>query len=96
MIQGNSGDGVILYGSQGTRNTLDTNFILDNGDDGVLVLSANNQIGQAIGLGPAGGGNVISGNAGDGVHILGPAARANAAPNNEIGTRIGLCFPRSA
>ena len=53
VIQGNSGDGVILYGSQGTRNTLDTNFILDNGGDGVLVLSATNQIGQAIGQGPS-------------------------------------------
>ena len=54
------------------------------------MLSANNQIGQAIGPGPAGAGNVISGNAGNGVHILGPAARGNVVANNEIGTQIGL------
>jgi len=92
VIQGNSAGGVILYGSQGTRNTLDTNFILDNGGDGVLVLSATNQIGQAIGQGPSGAGNVISGNAANGVHILGPSARGNVVSNNEIGTQIGLAF----
>ena len=40
VIQGNTGDGVIVYGSQGTGNTIATNFILDNGGDGVLMLSA--------------------------------------------------------
>ena len=75
LIQGNTGDGVIIYGTQGTGNTIATNFILDNGGDGVLVLSANNRIGQASGQGPAGDGNVISGNQGSGVHILDPAAK---------------------
>ena len=90
VIQGNSGDGVILYGTQGTRNTLASNFILDNGGDGVLALSANNQIGQATAQGPAGAENVISGNLANGVHILDPAARGNTVANNEIGTQIGL------
>src|SRR5262249_5213107 len=89
VIEGNSGDGVILYGTQGTGNTLGSNFILDNGGDGVLVLSASNRIGQAVGQGPAGGGNVISGNRGHGVHVLGPSARGNTIADNEIGTQIG-------
>ena len=90
VIQGNSGDGVIVYGTQGTRNTLASNFILDNGGDGVLVLSANNQIGEATAQGPAGAGNVISGNHGNGVDILGPAARGNVVASDEIGTQVGL------
>jgi hypothetical protein len=89
VIQGNKGDGVIVYGSQGTGNTIATNFILDNGGDGVLLLSANNHVGQASGQGPAGAGNVISGNQGNGVHILDPAAKGNTVANNEIGTQVG-------
>ena len=50
MIQGNRGDGVIVYGSEGTGNTIATNFILDNGGDGVLLLSASNHVGQASGI----------------------------------------------
>ncbi len=91
LIQGNTGDGVIVYGSQGTGNTIDSNFILDNGGDGVLLLSADNHVGQASGLsGPAGAGNLISGNSGNGVHILDPAAKGNTIANNEIGTQVGL------
>lgn len=89
VIQGNMGDGVILFGG-GTGNTIGTNFILDNGGDGVLVLSPSNHIGQASGVGLAGAGNLISGNAGNGVHILGTTARGNTVANNEIGTQVGL------
>ncbi len=90
VIEGNSGDGVIFYGSQGTRNTLASNFILDNGGDGVLAMSANNQIGEATAQGPSGAGNVISGNQGNGVYILGPSARGNVVVSDEIGTQVGL------
>ncbi len=81
---------MIVYGTQGTGNAIATNFILDNGGDGVLLLSADNQVGEANGQGPAGGGNVISGNADNGVHILDPAARGNTVANNEIGVQVGL------
>ncbi len=90
LIQGNTGDGVIVYGSQGTGNAIATNFILDNGGDGVLLLSADNHIGQTSGQGLAGAGNLISGNQGNGVHILDPAAKGNTVANNEIGTQVGL------
>jgi hypothetical protein len=91
LIQGNTGDGVIVYGVQGTGNTFASNFILDNGGDGVLLLSADNHVGQSsAAAGPAGAGNVISGNQGNGVHILGPLAKGNTVANNEIGTQIGL------
>jgi hypothetical protein len=90
IIQGNRGDGVIVYGTQGTGNAIDTNFILDNGGDGVLLLSAANHVGEASGAGLAGAGNLISGNQGNGVHILDPMARGNTVANNEIGTQVGL------
>ncbi len=90
VIEGNRGDGVIVHGPQGTGNAIDTNFILDNGGDGVLLLSASNHVGQANGQGLAGAGNVISGNAGNGVHILDSMAHGNTVANNEIGTQIGL------
>jgi hypothetical protein len=90
LIQGNTSDGVVIYGSQSTNNSLESNFILDNGGDGVLVLSASNQIGVASGQNLAGAGNLISGNEASGVHILGPAAHGNTVENNQIGTNVGL------
>ena len=87
VIQGNLSSGVVL---DGTLNAVESNFILDNGGDGVLVEAANNSIGLAIGLGASGAGNVISGNRVSGVHILGPSARGNIVASNEIGTQVGL------
>ncbi len=89
VIQGNIGSGVMLAGAVATGNAIESNFILDNGGDGVLVESAGNQVGRAIGQGPAGAGNVISGNLGDGVHILGATADGNTVTNNLIGVQIG-------
>jgi hypothetical protein len=89
VIQGNQADGIVLYGSLGTKNKVENNFILDNGTDGLLVMSADNQIGLATAAPPAGAGNVISGNHGNGVHILGPSAVGNVLVNNQIGTQIG-------
>ena len=53
MIQGNREAGVILYGPGATGNLVQGDFILDNGGDGVLVLSGNNEIGQPVGAGTA-------------------------------------------
>ena len=89
VIQGNQADGVVLYGPDGTKNQVESDFVLDNGTDGILVLSADNQIGLATAAPPAGAGNVISGNYGNGVHILGPSATGNVLVNNQIGTQIG-------
>lgn len=90
IIQGNSGDGVIVYGAQGTGNAIESNFILDNGGDGVLLLSADNHVGMPGLAGLAGSGNLISGNLGNGVHVLDTSARGNSVENNEIGTQLGL------
>ncbi len=89
VIQGNHGDGVFLSGPQGTGTLVEGNFILDNDANGVHVTNSNNLIGEPIGAGPAGGGNVISGN-NYGVAIIGLAAKGNILTNNEIGTDIGL------
>ncbi len=89
IIQGNIDAGVLLTTEEGTGNLVEGNFILDNGGDGVLLESSNNFVGEAIGEGPAGGGNVISGNQ-RGVVLSGIAARGNIIINNEIGTDVGL------
>ena len=86
VIQGNGEAGVILYGTDGTGNLVQGDFILDNGGDGVLVLSGNNQVGQPVGSQTAGGGDVISGNHSNGVFILGSAAQGNIVANDLIGT----------
>lgn len=89
VIMGNHGDGVQFAGPHGTGNLLEGNFILDNDAYGVHITTSNNLIGEAIGAGPAGGGNVISGN-NYGVAIIGPSATGNILVNNEIGTELGL------
>ncbi len=91
VIQGNLTDGIVLYGDTAAagENQIESDFILDNGADGVLVTSPDNQIGLATAAQPAGAGNVISGNQGAGIHILGPSAQANVVVNNQIGTQIG-------
>ena len=94
LIQGNKEAGVILYGSGATGNLVEGNFILDNGGDGVLVLSSSNEIGQPIGAGTAGAGDVISGNHANGVFILGPSAQGNIVANDLIGTRPDGTGPR--
>jgi hypothetical protein len=90
VIQGNNGPGVSLSGTTATGNLVETNFILDNKGDGVLIATSNNYIGEAIGAGPAGAGNIISGNTGNGIHIVGVPAQGNVIVNNEIGTDVGL------
>ncbi|MDR3636166.1 MAG: Calx-beta domain-containing protein [Isosphaeraceae bacterium] len=89
IIQGNHGDGVQLAAATGTGNLVEGNFILDNDANGVDITTSNNLVGEAIGQGPGGGGNVISGN-NYGVAIVGPTASGNILVNNEIGTQVGL------
>src|SRR5439155_316254 len=77
IIQGNRQAGVRLLSAAGTGNLIEGNFILDNGGDGVLITSSNNFIGEAIGDGAGGGGNVISGNHLHGVFIQGDPVLGN-------------------
>src|SRR5262249_32136847 len=62
LSRGTRGAGVLLERPAATGNLVESDFILDNGGDGVLVLSANNVIGQPVGAGTAGAGDVIAGN----------------------------------
>jgi uncharacterized repeat protein (TIGR01451 family) len=94
LISGNSGYGVALSGPQTFFNVLQGNFIgtnaadtaaLGNGMGGVLVhLGA---VGNSIGTFTSGGGNVISGNIGNGVTVDGPAG--DYIQGNQIGTDQG-------
>src|SRR6185312_7342611 len=100
VIVGNGQQGVsILSGAQGNQiignqigilgpPTGGFFAILPNGADGVLIASSSNSVG-----GPApGAGNLISGNLGAGVHIVGPAATRNNVQGNYIGVGPGGGF----
>jgi hypothetical protein len=54
-----------------------------NGGAGVFFLGGSN---NAVGGTAAGAGNLIAGNAGDGVTIFGPSTRGNRVQGNKIGT----------
>ncbi len=86
VIAGND-VGVTISGAGGTGNLLQNNFILDNRNQGVLVSSSNNTIGEAL----AGGGNIISGNGSQGVKVTGgPDVQGNLIVGNDIGTDMGV------
>jgi hypothetical protein len=100
VITGNGLQGIsILPGAEGNQvfgnqigiagPSLSGRFaIAPNGAEGVLIAASSNYVG-----GPAGGaGNLISGNLGDGVHIVGPAATRNNVQGNYIGVGPGGGF----
>lgn len=90
VIQNFGGYGVVLGGGGG--NLVQSNFIgvditgeaaAPNGLGGVLVLGSSN---NSIGLPVSGGGNVISGNGGDGIRVVGatPGMTESVATGNQI------------
>ena len=94
VISGNGGPGVIIDGVTATNNTVENNYIgtdaggttaTPNGVTGVVLSFAD---GNTIGGADPGTGNLISGNAGDGVTIVGntDSAGANFVQQNLIGT----------
>jgi hypothetical protein len=79
--------GVSISGPQGTGNLIQNSFILDNAQQGVLVASSNNTIGEAL----TGGGDVISGNGAQGVEITGGSGvQGNQIVGDDIGSDIGF------
>ncbi len=89
VISGNAGTGLVIQGSSATGNVVLGNFIgtdvngttaLGNSFDGILIDPAN---GNTIGPG-----NVISGNATNGLQISGVGASANLVIGNYIGTDV--------
>ncbi len=78
VISGNEMDGIHIQGHQAERNIIDGNQIgtdkdgvaaIPNGGDGVQIYQApNNEVGVASEVKPS---NVISGNTGYGVHVVG-------------------------
>ncbi|HKZ26575.1 MAG TPA: right-handed parallel beta-helix repeat-containing protein [Rubrobacteraceae bacterium] len=88
-----AGNGVLLSGSGATDNKIEGNFIgtnaagtadLGNGDDGVDVFGADN---NTIGGTATGARNILSGNGGDGVQIVGGlGTTGNEILGNYIGT----------
>jgi hypothetical protein len=91
VVSGNGNNGVTINGSGATGNLMQGNYIgtdvsgtsdLGNDAQGVAVSSPSNTVGGAI----AGAGNVISGNAGNGVSIEVVGTTGNLVQGNTIGT----------
>lgn len=78
--------GLTISTVHGTGNLIQNNNILDNVQQGVLVSSSNNTIGEAL----SGGGNTISGNGLQGLLITGVGAQGNQVAGNNIGTDLGI------
>lgn len=91
VISGNAFDGVAIVGSNAKSNRVEGNFIgvdvtgtnrLANGFSGVWITNAPaNYIGSAV----QGGGNVVSGNAAQGITLFGGGATGNVIQGNLIG-----------
>ena len=94
QIAGNFGTGVLISGAEASGNVIDNSIIgtddegtagLGNGGDGVFIMNApGNLIGVGDGIG-ASVGNIISGNAGNGVRIEGETASDNRVRGNRVG-----------
>jgi len=94
LISGNFDNGIVLFADAGTRNIVQGNFIgtditgktsLSNGESGIFISNPTlNLIGGTI---PAAR-NLISGNTGGAVFILGSGASGNRVQGNFIGTDI--------
>lgn len=89
LVSGNGGNGIDLVGSgnlvAGNRVGTDTTgaTALANAGDGVIVFSSGNTVG-----GLAGSGNLISGNAHNGVDVAGTTASGNLVQGNVVGTDV--------
>ena len=87
LLPGAHGNQVVgnQIGVTGTSGTGSIFIVAGNGSDGVRIADSSNYVG---GLTPVAG-NLISGNDGDGVHIVGMAATRNDVLGNYIGTAPG-------
>jgi hypothetical protein len=93
LISGNSGSGVQVTGSTATANRLEGGLIGTNFSGNMPVGNATGVTirdapGNTIGVDSSSSiqGNVISGNTGPGVHIVGTKARSNSVLGNTIGS----------
>ena len=91
VISGNESNGVHIFGAQTNNNLVAGNFIgtsadglssIENGDDGVFIEEG---VGNSVGGGGPGAGNLISGNGANGVEYSGDASNASVR-GNLIGT----------
>ena len=94
LISGNAGNGIYVLGSGASGTVVRDSLIgtnisgtaaLGNGGDGIALESAE---GCAIGGTEAGQGNLVSGNAGNGIEVYGSTANANTLAGNTIGTDV--------
>jgi uncharacterized delta-60 repeat protein/CSLREA domain-containing protein len=99
VISGNALSGVAIIGGAATGNLVQGNRLgtdvagtlaVANGNHGVLI---NGAPGNTVGGAEAAARNVISGNTGNGVYLVGPAATGNVLVGNRIGTDVTASSP---
>jgi hypothetical protein len=92
LISGNRGNGIYVLGSSAAGTLVRDSLIgtdisgtvaLGNGGDGIALENASS---STIGGTEAGAGNVISGNAGNGIQVYGSTATLNVVLGDTIGT----------
>jgi Ca2+-binding RTX toxin-like protein len=94
VISGNVDDGVEITGTGATGNMVAGNFIGTSVTGNGAIANQNGVVidtgasGNTIGGTAAGAGNVISGNANDGVALLGTGTSGNVVLGNLIGTNV--------
>ena len=100
IISGNGQYGVYLNGSGTTGNVVTGDYIgtdrtgshsLGNATDGVSIQAgaASNTVGGTV----AGAGDVISGNGGNGVSLIGSGTKSNVVADDDIGTDVTGSLP---
>ncbi|MBU0676703.1 MAG: hypothetical protein KJ626_01175 [Verrucomicrobia bacterium] len=99
VISGNGTSGIYIYGDTAVGNHVEGNFIgtdrlglnaLPNGERGVELEAPDNNIGSSL----SGGGNIISGNNGDGIYMYGAYCHDNSISGNKIGVGLSTnCLP---
>jgi parallel beta-helix repeat protein len=95
LISGNRLSGVALIGSQNMilRNQIGTDVwgksAVPNKNNGILIDISTGPGANSVGGTAAGAGNLISGNAWNGIDIEGPASAGSLIEGNDIGTIMG-------
>ncbi len=94
LVSGNDQSGILIWGSGAIGNLIWGNYLgtdrfgktaLGNGADGISIVDAS---GNQVGGSAPGAGNLISGNAWNGIGIYGTAASYNIVQGNSIGVDV--------
>ncbi len=94
LVSGNQGSGIVLSGALSTLNSIHGNLVGTNASGTASIPNAQHGVwidgasGNFVGGSTDGTGNLLSGNAQDGIQITGSDASNNSVLRNRIGTKM--------